>query len=178
MINYCLEDFVSAMRCLEYVSRDAEQVLVEAQDDVSLFLSDKSMRKQKMAFAHLEEGFNPLSISRNRLISIKVLIENGGFYSQLAHELRALESDVKAAAAQIFFYHYPYDKARMIARVEMEWPATLSAFPSAKEDVLAAIDCHALGHSKASIYHSMMVLEHGLPAFAKRLQGSDQAEAR
>jgi hypothetical protein len=48
----------------------------------------------------------------------------------------------------------------------IEWKKVTHAFPDCKDDVLAAVDCYALGQSTASVFHSMRVGEHGLRALA------------
>lgn len=47
--------------------------------------------------------------------------------------------------------------------------SALKSFPSANRDVFAAVDCWALGHYTAPVFHSMRVLEHGLRALASEL---------
>lgn len=113
---------------------------------------------------------NPLFIAEDRLATLFQLTHNLGRYEEIAHELKALDSDVLSAARYERFYHYPREKGLLVLRVPGDWAATLKAFPSSEEDVKAAVDCYALGHNRASIHHSMMVLEFGLPALARRLK--------
>lgn len=68
------------------------------------------------------------------------------------------------------FFHYEPAKAQLFQRALDDWADVITAFPSSRDDVLAASDCYALGYHTASIYHSMMILELGLPAFARRLK--------
>ena len=93
-------------------------------------------------------------------------------YHRLAHELQALDSDIYHAAETARFFHYRADKGAMVVIWEGVWGSVLRAFPSAREDIRAAVDCFAMEHNHASIYHCMMVLEYGLPALAKRLRVS------
>lgn len=74
------------------------------------------------------------------------------------------------------FYHYPKDKGLLLLGVSVDWAGTLAAFPSAEPDIRAAVDCYALGHNHASVYHCMMVLERGLPALADRLKAPIKKE--
>jgi hypothetical protein len=57
----------------------------------------------------------------------------------------------------------------LVFRISDDWAATLNAFPSAEDDIKSAVDCYALGHNHASIYHCMMLLERGFPALAKKV---------
>lgn len=85
-------------------------------------------------------------------------------------ELRTLRETVEDGLKQINFYHYPKTKAQVLLEFENNWRKINQAFPSAKSDGHAAVDCYALGHYRASIFHSMMVLERGLQSFAKALR--------
>jgi hypothetical protein len=100
-------------------------------------------------------------------------------YGSLEHELKALDSDIAFAAEAEYFYHYPQDKASMILNASIDWRATISAFPSAEEDIRAAVDCYALGHSTASVFHSMRIAELGLRAFAwsQKIKGIPQGKS-
>ena len=74
----------------------------------------------------------------------------GTHYGSVAHELAALDSDIGHAARSESFYHYPREKAQMVINAAAEWKQAITAFPSIEKDVVAAIDCCALGHSNAS----------------------------
>jgi hypothetical protein len=45
----------------------------------------------------------------------------------------------------------------------------LSAFPSTDREIFSAVDCFALGHNTASVFHCMRILERGLGALAIEL---------
>lgn len=123
---------------------------------------------------NLKNGISPplnaLFIADDRLGTIYNIVRQRGRYEDLAHELKALDSDMLNATRYERFYHYPREKGLLVLRVPGDWAAALKAFPSAEEDIKAAVDCYALGHNHASIHHSMMVLEFGLPALATRLK--------
>lgn len=131
--------------------------------------SDSDQERLKDSLQTILEPLKALQIADDRLGAIAALIKRRGPYAELAHELKALSSDVMRAAQHERFYHYPREKGLLVQQVPEDWAATLKAFPSAAEDVMAAVDCYALGHNQASIYHCMAVLERGLPALAKRL---------
>lgn len=111
-----------------------------------------------------------LFIADDRLNTVFNLVEHRGDYAELAHELKALASDVLDATRYERFYHYPRDKGLLVLRVPGDWAATLKAFPISKEDVEAAVDCYAFERHRASIHHLMMVLEEGLLALATKLK--------
>lgn len=89
--------------------------------------------------------------------------------SWAASQLKTLVEIVEGEIKRQHFYHYPRLKAELVLKADKDWAAVLRAFPSVGDDVLAATDCYALGQDHASIHHSMMVLEVGLPAVATKL---------
>jgi hypothetical protein len=133
-------------------------------------LSEKDQARLQSNLNGIADTLNALFIAQDRLGTIQALVRNRGPYAELAHELKALGSDLLSATQYERFYHYPRDKGVLVLRVQGDWAAVLAAFPSAAEDIRAAVDCYALGHPNASIYHSMMVLERGLPLLAKKLK--------
>ena len=82
-------------------------------------------------------------------------------------EVRVLRETFEQNLQFRHFYRYPQAKAMMVAMAEPEWKRITDAFPDLKEDAMAAVDCFALGHPTASVFHSMRVAEHGLRALAK-----------
>jgi hypothetical protein len=54
-----------------------------------------------------------------------------------------------------------------LLRMESEWGPVFSSFKSAKVEIEEGIDCYALGHNTACIFHMMRVAEIGLRAIAK-----------
>jgi hypothetical protein len=50
---------------------------------------------------------------------------------------------------------------------ESEWGPTIKSFPSGKAEITAAIDCYALDHPTASVFHLMRAAELGLRALAR-----------
>ncbi len=82
-------------------------------------------------------------------------------------EVRVLREAFEQNIQFRHFYRYPQAKAIMVITAESEWKNITDAFPDAKDDAIAAIDCLALGYPTASGFHSMRVAEQGLRALAK-----------
>jgi HEPN domain-containing protein len=87
-------------------------------------------------------------------------------FIDLEPEMRVLREAVEDGIRYIGFYHYTKAKRELLVKVADQWSPTFSAFHSAKLDADSASDCYALGHSKASVFHAMQVLERGLKALA------------
>jgi hypothetical protein len=79
--------------------------------------------------------------------------------------LEALEDDLQKK----FFYHYPRQKAITLLRIRIDWAASLGAHPS---EVDAGVDCYAIGHYAACVFHLMRVAEIGMGALARERQVS------
>ena len=82
-------------------------------------------------------------------------------------EVKALKEAVQDGLNYRYFYYYPYDKALELIAFEKKWEPVYSSFKSAKDDAKAAVDCWALGHGTASVFHFMRVAEIGLRALAR-----------
>ena len=85
----------------------------------------------------------------------------------LAIELRVLRETINNGLEWQFLYRYPQDKSVMLRAWKEDWASALKSFPSAESDIFAGVDLWALGHSTASAFHFMRVLEHGLRALAR-----------
>jgi hypothetical protein len=81
-------------------------------------------------------------------------------------EVRALREVFETGLKYKYLYLYPAQKAQKILRFQDEWGLAISGFPSIAEDVACAVDCYALDHNTAAVFHSMRVLEHGLREMA------------
>jgi hypothetical protein len=85
---------------------------------------------------------------------------------RIGTELRVLLETVESGLRKQSIYRYPTDKAAIIWKWKEDWTLVTKAFPSTQVDVFAGVDLWALGHSIASVFHFMRVLEHGLRALA------------
>ncbi len=85
-------------------------------------------------------------------------------------QIQTLVSAITNEFKRQSFFHYPPHKARKLASMVDDWKPVVVAFPSAASDIRGATDCYALGYNEASVFHSMMILELGLVAFATKLK--------
>ena len=88
-------------------------------------------------------------------------------YDELIRLLERLPSDIEADTKPQFFFHYQKDMAFLLLNWEKKWEAVLKAFRSVKPEIEAGIDCYAIGHNTACIFHMTRVAEFGLRAIAK-----------
>lgn len=167
MMNFNLSALLYALILLR---QEAAFAAFKAAREPNDRMSDADLERFRANLDGIAQVLNALFIAEGRLGRLATMARLGAQYVDVAHELAALDSDILDASATERFYHYPREKGLLVFRVPGDWLATLKAFPSAEKDVKAAVDCYALGHSHASIHHSMMVLERGLPTLAARLK--------
>jgi len=87
----------------------------------------------------------------------------------LVHDLDELMAAVKRDAREEFFCHYPKDRIVFLQRMQVEWATVFASFPSAKREIEEGIDCYALGHNAACVFHMSRVGEIGLRTIGREL---------
>lgn len=169
MINFSLNRFVWMLKLL---NQEFSIAADNASRNVMAVLTPSDKERFTSNFREICDVCNALVLQTavHRLGHIFVRLRDDVKYVELAAELEVLSQAVQDDIQYEIFYHYPRAKGQLVFNVPAHWQAALASFPSAKEDIEAAVDCYALGHNNASIYHSMMVLECGLPALAKKLK--------
>ena len=85
----------------------------------------------------------------------------------LVAELRVLRETIDSGLDYKYFYRYGQDKALVLLGFDPSWERAVLSFPSIKEDAKAGVDCWALGHDTAAVFHFMRVSEIGLRALAR-----------
>lgn len=101
-----------------------------------------------------------------RIANFRRALSRGLTWRRLSTEARVLRETLEDGLTGRFLYRYPEEQARVFERWATDWAPCLAAFPSAKDDVRALVDCWAMGHGTASVFHAMRVLEFGLAALA------------
>lgn len=108
-----------------------------------------------------------LDATRHRIMLFSTSLDFNMKPEDFTIEARVLRETLSGELSKCMFYHYPPDKLRVMFGFYPSWKRIHEAFPLAKEEALAALDCYALGHNTASVFHSMRVAEIGLRALAK-----------
>jgi hypothetical protein len=111
-----------------------------------------------------------LESAQNRVERFQRRMRGGALTPQvLGTELQVLRDALEDDVRYKYFYRYPDEKAKKLLRFEADWGPALGKdrFPSIKDDASRAVDCYAMGHDTACVFHCMRVLEYGLAALAK-----------
>jgi len=84
---------------------------------------------------------------------------------ELAVLKQSIEDDVQFER----FYHYPKRQFEPLLRMEADWAPAFKSFPSPelKFEITSGLDCYALGHATAAVFHLMRGAEYGLRALAR-----------
>jgi hypothetical protein len=78
-----------------------------------------------------------------------------------------LRETIEGELDTLYFYHYPRSKAEERLAFEKNWKKVAERFRSATPEAIAAVDCWAMGHGTACVFHLMRLVEHGLRAIAR-----------
>jgi hypothetical protein len=68
---------------------------------------------------------------------------------------------------EYLYFQYSKTNGEKLRRWKTDWAKCISSFPATQVEIFSAIDCYALGHNTASVFHSMRIAEHGLRALAR-----------
>jgi hypothetical protein len=113
-------------------------------------------------FAHFDAHLLTKKMSRFGMRS--TLFRTNG---DLAAEIGPLSEMIKDELRNHFFLHCVPAAAGRLRSFQDDWANVLAAFPDAAKEAKLALECIAVGHDTASVFHSMRVAEHGLRALAK-----------
>ncbi len=102
----------------------------------------------------------------NRVHLFRIALRSDVLWPQYVAEIRALRETLEAEVQQVRIYRYPADKTSFILKWRIAWEVTLGAFPEIKDEIEAGVDCYAMGHNTACVFHMMRVAEAGLRAVA------------
>ncbi len=130
--------------------------------DQTIPLIKRCIETSEKKLAHLK--CNHIDDATRRL---KLFLNHKFSWSELNTRARALRDSVESELRSYLYYQYPKAKGDKLRTWREDWKASFAAFPSITNEAFCAIDCYALGHDTASVFHSMRVAEHGLRALAK-----------
>jgi len=72
------------------------------------------------------------------------------------------------------FLAVPLERRDIFAQPIKGWDTVISAFPETQEDVEEMNKCYALSRYAAAVFHSLLVVEHGLIRLGERLSVKDK----
>ncbi|MFT3670852.1 hypothetical protein [Aestuariivirga sp.] len=108
-----------------------------------------------------------LPASNHRVQLFEGKLKVGMTANDFVAEARALREAIEGEIQNVYFYHYASDGAVALLSFDDTWGDICKKFPSVKSEAIAAVDCAALGHGTASVFHLMRIAEYGLRSLAR-----------
>lgn len=163
MINFQLRSYIQALEYLDIAkwrarARDENE---EMKDDVRALILNHIGPIQEI-IGRL--GMEAAAPHVGRLI---VILQGAPTYGMALREIEELWNALDRDTYKQFFSHYPADKADLLLRLDGIWGPAIAAFPSARREIEEGVDCYALGHDTACVFHMCRACEIGLRALAK-----------
>jgi hypothetical protein len=171
MINFHLVNFITGRVFLrQAVEGAASGMRKDPEGTVPASVVPTMARDIRLAIRECAASLR-IEEASSTCIHIENLLTNHTFqpigWTELYHQLKRLWDDIEVGLQAECFYHYPRDLAEQLFRLDADWKSVFDAFPSVKPEIMAAIDCHALGHQTACVFHMMRAAEIGLRAIAR-----------
>jgi hypothetical protein len=143
------------------------QAVVESNIPHEVTDADKQIISGWLEFAIRQADQLELQPVLDRIDRFKVRLRNPINLHDFLSEVRTLRETFDSGINFKYFYRYPHSKAVVLLKFEADWKLINDRFPSARLDAQSAVDCWALGHGTASVFHLMRVSEYGLRSLAR-----------
>lgn len=169
MINAILGSTIQFVKNLEIETLRFKSRCINGQSAKRLDDDDKKRMASAIKAAH--ELFDDAD-DKNITYCIKELersVAKNMSNTEMYATLSSFADAVLVALANHFYYCYPAHKAQVFCNWQEEWGPVCSSFPDAYADIFLGVDCWAMGHDTASVFHMMRVLELGLSWLAKEV---------
>jgi hypothetical protein len=166
MMNFSYYSFATAV---QLVAQDmAYESYALTQQDASPF-NEARRAGIKNHIEYLSRKCGELLLERAdaRLQRVSLMLSRHYSRAELVQELEALLQAIDDDIRLEYFLHYRRDKGKILLMIPGDWTATLAAFPSARDEIEEGVDCYALEHNTACVFHIMRVAELGLRALGR-----------
>ena len=165
--NFRLDDFLlvnrklAEMRAYMSANRDKSIGELEAKDIIKFFswLESTLFELQLNAVDDVEKAISILRRRPDERCSL------------LAHFLDEAARSIDEQIRTEWTHHYG-ERTSNISQAHIRWANVLKEFPTTRFEIESALDCFALEHYTASIFHFMRLAEHGLRLLAVELDVS------
>jgi len=145
---------------LHNLTEDDQEKLDTARDEIVSQIDTIAARCK-----HAVENISSPHIDR-AIASITRLKEDDFQWADCKRRFITLREAITIELEHHFYYQYKKDKGLLFFNWKPDWQDVISAFPNAEYDIFSAVDCYALEHATASVFHSMRIAEIGLRAIA------------
>jgi hypothetical protein len=176
MINYKLDRVVGVIRTIDVLEielRIAQMAAGYAGHSgipVAADSIDDALRQRVqdiITLADSEASDLEFDATKHRMSLVKLRLPKIQRRSLLVQELLVLRETLEGDLKTRFFYAYPPDKAKIADNFDHDWRQTNIRFKAAAADARSGVDCYAVGHNLACVFHLMRVMEIGVQQFEK-----------
>ena len=165
MIDFQLGKFLKA---LDHV-KAAETFLLPTKNSTAFIEPNrKALVRDLICPAGISGGQLQMPTVISRIAKITVMLDEPGTrFNEMAHEVDELLDAIRHDADQSLFCHYQENRVLHLHLLPVQWSDALRAFPSIKTEAEEGIDCYALGHNTACVFHMARIAEVGLRAIGR-----------
>lgn len=165
MIDFHLRSFIDALADLNIAQTRARMAVPdEFVSSEQLALIGDSLARIKSECVNLDLPISKVRLGRLGMLFAPSACSTNGC---LSHEIDELFNAIEIDARGQYFCHYRSDRVPFLLKIETEWSAAFDAFPYVKAEIIAGVDCYALGHNTACVFHMARVGEMGLRLIAQ-----------
>jgi hypothetical protein len=171
MINFYLYNFILGKQFLQQAVQSAAGGIVSRQYEIVPPADhDRIAREVRDAIKYCVESIS-LYEAGNTAIEIENMLSSYPAQDYNWRELHTLlvrlRDQIEREIGAECFFHYDREDARTLVEIPQTWALVISAFPSSQREIMAALDCRALGDYPGCIFHMLRVAETGLRAVAR-----------
>ena len=165
MINFELRRFLDALADLNIAQVRTRMAIPEAfPSDGELSLINENLERIREESVRLDM---PTVIGRLARIAAFFSFGARSTNGALSHEINELFDAVERDAREQFFCHYRQERVGFLLKVQEDWASVFVNFKSARTEIEAGVDCYALGHNAACVFHMARIGEIGLRAIGR-----------
>jgi hypothetical protein len=175
MLQYPVWQLGASLVMLERLERSFQELIRGDPDrrDVAVpadFLGKHLTPDLSYCRSHCEDLELNAAVARVDLITTRINGHIGISFEQVRSEVRVLRETIESELKYRRFVFVPTEKAQRLDKVDHDWAEVQTKFPSAQDDIRAAVECYAVDCNTACVFHSMRVAERGLRVLAKVLK--------
>lgn len=94
----------------------------------------------------------------------------------VATDIKALHKNIERELSCRFYIGIPQDRKDLYCESLKTWEDVVAQFPEATDDIEEMNKCFALSRYPAAVFHSLLVVEHGLVRLGQELKVTDPKE--
>ena len=114
-----------------------------------------------------------LQVSAKHAVELLASLNAGTLSSD---NVKALHENIERELSCRFYVGIPENRKEEFCESLKKWADIITRFPEATGDIEEMNKCYALSRYSASVFHSLLVMEHGLVALGKMLGVTDPKE--